>query len=379
MFGIKKTFTSLKNSLLLSLSILFSAGNILYIRFCLHTFKKKSNWSIMVAILNTQLEFNALLNYCIFPLGLTYILLQRLMYTHKMSKSSSIARKLKTTLFLITSSDVQYLIYVQLFFLISFKLTPGMMLSNNNNLLIFISLFVLLIIISGILIFIQHSVQTWELVSYSNISLIVCIIALIGFLFINNLLTLVFVLELMSLAYYFFFLNILDLNSSTSLKYKSFLSNYLMMSFFTTMFLILSITFIIFKVGVVNFKDIVFLSENLNPTVWIIFLTAFLFKLGVGGFHFYKLEIYQLLPYHEVILFSVLSFFVNTFIILFLVSNLWHSNFFIGSFFFSYVCVWNIYLLLVNFKQLTFGQFFALSSFNAVLMLLFFSLINVTI
>ena len=333
----------------------------------------------MVAIINISEDIISFLTYCIFFLGTTYLIIERLIYIHRTVRYFSLIKKLKVSLSFLTLIDLKYLTLVQIFFLITYKVSPNIQIANKNNFLIFISVFSLLFFIFFMLKFNENNLKITEISPYMTLSFLVSLIGIVGFLVIKDILSFIFSLEFLSLTYYFFFLTKLNNSYSSLLKYKNFLNNYLWVSFFTLIFLVISVSFIIFTTGVISFKDIIALSPKINIIAWIIFLFALFFKLGAPGFHFFKLEIYQLLPFAELIIFSILSFFINSFIFIFLLQNMWFNGAYINSFLFIYVCVSNIYLLLVNFKQVSFTQFFAFSSFNAMLMLLFFSLINVTI
>lgn len=333
----------------------------------------------MVAIIDISGNIISFLTYCIFPLGTTYLIIERLVYIHKTARFFSLTKKFKLSLSLLTLTDLKYLTLVQFFFLITYKLNSNILITNKNNFLIFISIFTLLFFIFFMLKFNENNLKTTEISSYTTLVFIISLVGILGFLIIEDILSFIFSLEFLSLTYYFFFLTKLNKNYISLLKYKNFLNNYLWISFFTLILLVISISFVIFKVGVISFEDIIALSSKINIIAWIVFLLALFFKLGAPGFHFFKLEIYQLLPFAELIIFSIISFFINSFIFIFLLQNIWFNNTYTNTFLFTYVCISNIYLLLVNFKQVSFTQFFAFSSFNAILMLLFFSLVNVTI
>lgn len=181
----------------------------------------------MVAIINVSENIISFLTYCIFPLGTTYLIIERLIYIHRTARFFSLTKKLKLSLSLLTLTDLKYLTIIQIFFFITFKINSNVLISNKNNFLVFISILSLLFFIFFILKFNENNLKITEISSYTTLSFIISLIGILGFLIIEDILSFIFSLEFLSLTYYFFFLTKLNNSYSSLLKYKNFLNNYL--------------------------------------------------------------------------------------------------------------------------------------------------------
>lgn len=172
-----------------------------------------------------------------------------------------------------------------------------------------------------------------------------------------------FFLEVVSVYYYFFFL-FMDLQRShiTFIKYKNFIVYYLWNSFLTSIFAGLSLGWCLVAFGSTNFDFLnSFSGADLCSCIFFFFL-AFLFKLGVGGFHFLKLELYLYLDIGSIIYFSVISIFINFFILgFFLVQPSVLS--FMATYTLAFLVVLFFFSVLFLFVRVnSLPQFFAVSS-----------------
>ena len=172
-----------------------------------------------------------------------------------------------------------------------------------------------------------------------------------------------FFLEVISVYYYFFFLSIdQKLRHASFIKYKNFILYFLWNSFFTSICAGASLGFATYYFGSTSFS--LLNSFNQNDTFWcmLFFFLALVWKLGIGGFHFLKLEVYLYLDLGSVIYFSSISLFINLFVFVFFIlqpsfllcATTWGSAIFILFFFINIV----IFFCKLN----TLPQFFGVSS-----------------
>lgn len=192
--------------------------------------------------------------------------------------------------------------------------------------------------------------------------------------FIKTYFSLFLALELIGVIYYFFFLHNLSTSNLTAIKYKNLLSNYLWMSFFLLIVLVLFLYYLVYKFGTLSFDELICVNRK-TPEMWQFIIIIALWKLGAPGFHFFKLELYQYLPLYTLLIFSIVSIFVNGFILQIFVSHTWpilvtHKNYFL-----IYVLIVNSILLMQNLFTTSFYQFLGLSTLNTVTMLFMFFLI----
>ena len=120
-------------------------------------------------------------------------------------------------------------------------------------------------------------------------------------------------LELLGVAYYFFFLNYLDKVYISFLHYKHFLVMYLLNSFLTTLFFSFGIVLICIYFGTVNFSELLYFTIEQKHALFFIIL-GLGWKLGLPGLHFFKLELYNYLPLTLLFFFSVISLVLHTYI-----------------------------------------------------------------
>ena len=159
----------------------------------------------------------------------------------------------------------------------------------------------------------------------------------------------------------FFFLQYSHKDYNLIVKYKNLISYYLWLSFFTLIFFVISIVLLSFIYGTLDYREINYFYI-VNYIFYFIFISLSL-KLGVPGFHFFKLELYKYLPINNLILFSVFSLVINFFIFFYLYS-LFYSMLFNNTLIILIVLFINIIILAINTDKLSIFYFFALSSVN---------------
>lgn len=218
-----------------------------------------------------------------------------------------------------------------IFLLITWKLS-----FSANNMLSFI--FIYLLISNLLFKFYKTNIM------FINFNII---FFLLFFIFINNLLTFFLFIELYAIIFYFFFLNNTINNKLTLLQYKNMLLLYLFNNFFTTILFLLGIFFVINFYGSVNFNELKFLV-NTNVYWQIYFLViSFTIKLSLPGFHFLKIEIYKYLNIDIVILFSVITLYINySFFIFFFNQNIIFSL--LNSFKFLHILLIFIFIFFIQ-------------------------------
>ena len=141
-------------------------------------------------------------------------------------------------------------------------------------------------------------------------------------LFCNSFLIYLFILEIFAVSYYFFFLNFSNKLTKYSInQYKNFLLFYLWNSFITTMLYGIGIFYLCFFVGTLDFYEIYMLfNQKLNLGITLILISLF-WKLGLPGFHFFKVEIYKYLDGHHIFFFSLITVTINLILLFFLVTQ----------------------------------------------------------
>lgn len=201
------------------------------------------------------------------------------------------------------------------------------------------------------------------------------VMAIAAFLFTKSLLTLLFNLELISTIYLFFFLIHFGNHSIHVIKYKNLISNYLITSLFVLIFFVLTVLFFSFYAGTLSFKQLKYFSRTYPFFVWLTLLISIFWKLGAPTFHFFKLEIYRLLPWKSLIFFSITSFFLSTFVLLFLYVQcfcLFNLN---KTILLTIILFYNGLLLLFGFNSVYLSQFLGISAINTWALMLIFCLI----
>lgn len=196
--------------------------------------------------------------------------------------------------------------------------------------------------------------------------LVVFFIVLTSFFFVTNVILAVLAFELIAVLYYFFFVYQLQKNFATFIKLKNLLSNYLWLSFITLLFLVSSVFACIYICGTVNFTQLHYLQYTITPIFWHILLIGLFCKIGVPGFHFFKLELYQYLPMLLLIMFSILSLYISCFLLTFIIVAFGPILKTQVGFLLIYTLIFNIILTVRGFHLTSFYQFFALSAVNTL-------------
>lgn len=212
------------------------------------------------------------------------------------------------------------------------------------------------------LIFLRHQVFT----NQNFILLIIFLIVIYFFYFVFNLLTLVLVLEIVATIYYFFFLNISTKTLISIYKLKNLIINYIWISLLTLIVFSYAIIILIYEIGTVEFYEISLFKTLYSNLFIIVFLTSIFWKISLPGYHFFKYEIYKMLPLHTIIYFSIFSISINFLILIFLSLNFFSFNFLIKNLFFFLILSSNVILVGQGVSNLKFFQFIALSGFNTL-------------
>lgn len=198
---------------------------------------------------------------------------------------------------------------------------------------------------------------------------------MIVFVIVDNFISFLLMVELISTIYFFFVLVFMKSKTLTLIKLKNLISNFLWISFFTLVLFFIGLLFITRDCGTLTFKELYRVSAFSEFYVWQVILIALLWKIGGPGFYFFKLELYQYLPTNSLIVFSIISAFTSCFLLHFMFANCWpiFVNHQLGLIF--YLTVYNCILLIRGLKNTTFYQFLALSAINTWSVLLLFYLI----
>lgn len=132
------------------------------------------------------------------------------------------------------------------------------------------------------------------------------------FFFVNNYIVFYLFIELYAILFYFFFLNV-NFNSKTLylIQYKNSLLMYLFNNFLTSMLYLFGLTYIISIFGTVNFIELNYLSNIKISWQTYLLILSFIIKLSLPGYHFLKIELYKYLDITIVILFSVITLYIN--------------------------------------------------------------------
>jgi hypothetical protein len=112
-----------------------------------------------------------------------------------------------------------------------------------------------------------------------------------------------------------------------------------------------------------------------TSVLWHLIILVLLWKTGAPGFHFLKFELYQYMPVYTLIAFSVISLFVNFFVLQFLASIIWYVLISFRFSFLVYVLVVNVLLLIRGLGLTSFYQFLGLSALNTTTLLFMFFLV----
>jgi hypothetical protein len=95
------------------------------------------------------------------------------------------------------------------------------------------------------------------------------------------------------------------------INYKNSLLLYLFNNFLTSILYLVGLNFIITYFGTVNFIELNFFNNVVINWEIYFLIFSFIIKLSLPGYHFLKIEIYKYLSVTTVILFSVVSLYLN--------------------------------------------------------------------
>lgn len=178
---------------------------------------------------------------------------------------------------------------------------------------------------------------------------------------IENLLSFFLLLECCTIIYFFFFLESHFINNFYLLKTKNQILIFLWSSFFTSLCVGISTFLISQKFHTLNLYELDFFS---TPTIYGLILLLGLFtKIGMPGFHYFKLEVYKYLPVSTLFIFSLLTLILNILFTIFLISWPWINSILIQYNFIIYSIVCAIFFIIINFKVYNVNSLLALSSF----------------
>lgn len=200
----------------------------------------------------------------------------------------------------------QYIYIILIYLFISFLLTIKVSLNNT--------LFSLLIIYS---IITQYIYKYYN--NYINFLTFNTIIFLFYFFFVNNFIIFYLFIELYAILFYFFFLNV-NYNSKQLylIQYKNSILLYLFNNFLTSIIYLIGISYIIYLKGTLNFLELTFFNNvSIEWQIYLIIL-SFIIKLSLPGYHFLKIEIYKYLNLDVVIMFSIITLYINFMFTIFL-------------------------------------------------------------
>lgn len=240
---------------------------------------------------------------------------------------------------------------ISFFFLLILFLSLKIQISN-----IFISFFIIFLIIN---IYVSSFIQNY--LNFLNFNILMFFIF---FFFIKNYITLYIIIELYAILFYFFFLNInFNFKQLYLIQYKNSLLLYLFNNFLTSILFLLGINSIVSFFGTINFNEINFFSyTSLNWQLYLIII-SFLFKLSLPGYHFLKIELYKYLSISNVILFSVITLYINYLFTFFIFNQ--NLMFFTLNYFkiFNLILFCGLFFFIQKLKISNFQEFIAYSGF----------------
>lgn len=207
------------------------------------------------------------------------------------------------------------------------------------------------------------------------LALIFSAVAIANFYLIENLLLFVFILEVIGITYYFFFLNHLSKSKSSFIKFKNIVSMYLWTSFLVLVFLSCFIFILVIHCGTLDFLQLDCLASTIPSITLHLLIVALFWKSGAPGFHFIKIQLYQYLPVYSILVFSVISLFINYFLLQFIVIMFSSILLLDKGWFLIYLLIVNFALLLRVQVHLNFYEFLAYSATSTWATLILFGVI----
>lgn len=242
----------------------------------------------------------------------------------------------------------RFFFYILILYFITLKLDY-----SDNNFIIILLLFLFINIFLSKFIFTN--------MMFINFNIIFFIIFIF---FINSLVLFFIFIELYSIIFYFFFLNISKNEINISLlKFKNNLLLYLINNFFITILFLVGINSVIEVYGSVNFFELQCLNTNTTHWKLYLLLLSFIIKLTLPGFHYLKLEIYKYLNVDTIIIFSVITTFLNYIFILYILNLNFMFYTFISFKILNIMLLLSFFLFIQKLKINNFSEFIAYSGF----------------
>lgn len=279
-----------------------------------------------------------------------------------------------TNILILTNSELIFFTILQLIIITSFK-TINTYWSDYFT-VIFFSCFFFLLFNLLILYLINNNVYQAADINLINNLNTWFYLSLNALYLVDNFITLLLILEFVSILYYFFFLQQVSTNVRSYIKLKNLLNTYLWLSFFTLIFLFFSFVIVTLNIGSLNFNEINLLSNHIPNYSWIFLFIGLLIKLGISGFHILKFQVYKHLSSFFILFFSMYSFYINAVIISFIFLHFWSIIITFYQIILYLILFFNFLILLNSIKLYSFYQFLAFSTINTWLLLFLFLIIN---
>jgi hypothetical protein len=230
---------------------------------------------------------------------------------------------------------------------------------GNIDILFFYSFFIFLVIFLVNTMFTLYGYNTkykLNIIMLINFFLFMCVSL---FTTIDSLISFLFILELISVLYYFYFLNNYNLTKLNLLHYKNSLLFFLWNSFLTTVFFNLLMWYSLRYNGIISLHELNYFDNN---KLFIILLIASIsWKIGLPLFHFFKVELYKFLVKESLFMFSMVSTIINIFILLFVISQYFVYSMLLSYSFFSLILLSLLGVIFVNLNITNFLYFLAYS------------------
>lgn len=186
---------------------------------------------------------------------------------------------------------------------------------------------------------------------------------LVLFNLINSLVIFFIYIELYSIIFYFFFIVYNKEKNINILQYKNMLLLYLFNNFFSTILFLIGMYFIIYYYGTLNFTELKYLTVTSHWEVYFI-IVSFMIKLALPGFHFLKIEIYKYLTFDIIIIYSLITLLLNYIFITFLFNqNIIYINLKTYKLF-NLLIIFSFAVLIQKLKVNNFHEFIAYSGFS---------------
>lgn len=182
--------------------------------------------------------------------------------------------------------------------------------------------------------------------------------------FINSIVVFFLFIEFYSIIFYFFFLNHLKTTHNTTLlQFKNMLLLYLINNFFVTILFLLGLTFVLEQFGTTNFLELSYLHATTTSKTPYLLIISFILKLALPGFHYLKLEIYKYLTNDIVILYSVITLYLNYLLMIFFFNHNIIFNTLNIFKLFNLLVIFIIFIFINKIKINSFQEFIAYSGF----------------